>query len=349
MRIRFSIIIAVYILLNLIIGFQLEHLVRINPILFWIIFMVMACSPILGRFGVALLKPLGNFWIVFFYYAAIAAVLAIFIHSRLFIIGSYLLILLIIFYGCLKAAQVKVQPYTVVIPKVGSDLHVVMLADIHMDKAKANDYVEKMTDHINKLNPDLVLLAGDIFDDRDINLLQRKKTALKQIKARYGIYGVLGNHEYYTGNLNQVLSIFQECNINILRDKVVQIAGIYLVGREDASHVRLPLRELLKDIDQEKPVIMLDHQPVGLDEAEKNGIDLQLSGHTHQGQFFPNQLITRRIYENDYGYSTKGKLQVIVSSGYGTWGPPVRIGTQSEIVDLKIKFTRLYSEKIEIN
>lgn len=154
------------------------------------------------------------------------------------------------------------------------------------------------------------------------------------------VFTVLGNHEYYTGNLNESLKIFKEANITILRDEVVEIAGIYLVGREDASRKRKNLASLLEGVHKEKPIILLDHQPVALEEAKIAGVDLQLSGHTHRGQFFPNQLITKRLYEVDYGYLAKEQLQVIVSSGYGTWGPPVRIGTQSEIVDIQVKFKK---------
>ena len=185
-----------------------------------------------------------------------------------------------------------------------------------------------------------MLLAGDTFDDRDITILKKQKETLKAIRTKYGVYGVLGNHEYYSGNLDEMIKTFHEANIEILRDEVVEVAGVYLVGREDVRKTRKSLKELMHTVDLEKPVIVLDHQPVSLEEARESGVDLQLSGHTHRGQFFPNQLITKRMYEVDYGYLAKEDLQVIVSSGYGTWGPPVRIGSQSEIVDIKIKFAK---------
>ncbi len=96
----------------------------------------------------------------------------------------------------------------------------------------------------------------------------------------------------------------------------------------------------MEGVDTSNPVLLLDHQPQNLDEAEKLGIDLQLSGHTHKGQFFPNNLITNRIFENDWGYLHKESLQVIVSSGFGTWGPPIRIGNKPEIVEILIRFSK---------
>jgi len=103
---------------------------------------------------------------------------------------------------------------------------------------------------------------------------------------------------------------------------------------------RLELSRLVDSIDHSLPIILLDHQPVNLEEGKLNGIDLQLSGHTHNGQFFPNTLISRCVFENSWGYSRKGECQVVVSAGFGTWGPPIRIGSNSEIIDLTISFTR---------
>ncbi|HEX3033108.1 MAG TPA: metallophosphoesterase, partial [Bacillota bacterium] len=108
--------------------------------------------------------------------------------------------------------------------------------------------------------------------------------------------------------------------------------------RDSEEKKRKDLSELLKGLDTGRPLIMLDHQPSNLGEPQKLGVDLQLSGHTHRGQLWPASLITRRIFENDWGYLLKGRLQVIVSSGFGTWGPPVRIGNHPEIVDIRLKF-----------
>lgn len=341
MRLGFSVILLLYTLLNWLVGRQIIDLLKVNKIAFWIIFLILAYSPLLARLGwIKGLDHLGNFWMVFFYYATLVAFVGFFVKNKPFIIGCYVLIFLAIIYGVVHAKDIKLQPYEITIPKKAKDLHVVMLSDVHIDSAKNKNYVSKMVQDINALKPDLVLLAGDTFDDRDINTLKKEKEALGGIRATYGVYGVLGNHEYYSGNLDEMIKTLREANIRVLRDEVVEVAGVYLVGREDFRKTRKSLEDILYKVDPAKPIILLDHQPVALEEARQKGVDLQLSGHTHRGQFFPNQLITKRIYEVDYGYLAKGNLQVIVSSGYGTWGPPVRIGTQSEIVDIRIKFAK---------
>ncbi|HWI54984.1 MAG TPA: metallophosphoesterase, partial [Desulfobacteria bacterium] len=120
--------------------------------------------------------------------------------------------------------------------------------------------------------------------------------------------------------------------------------SFYIVGRDDKSgsrftgHKRKNLQDIISAVDRSLPVIVMDHQPTNLGETERAGVDLQVSGHTHRGQLFPNHLITRRIYEVDYGYLRKGNLNVIVSSGYGTWGPPIRVGSVAEIVDINVEF-----------
>jgi len=134
--------------------------------------------------------------------------------------------------------------------------------------------------------------------------------------------------------------------IQVLRDEYTIIANsFYVVGRDDLISKRLGgkeranLSELLEGIDKSLPIILLDHQPQKLTEPHIEGVDLQLSGHTHKGQFFPNNLITGKIFEIDWGYLKKDDYQIIVTSGYGTWGPPIKIGNSSEIIDIKITFS----------
>jgi len=341
MRTWFALVMVIYILLNLLIVRQLYDLLRINQVAFALVYSFLAATPLLSRVGhLGLFEKVGNYWVVFFYYAAIVAVLGILIKNKPVIIGCYLLIIIIIVVGSVQAKKVQVVSYELKIPKNAANLHAVLISDTHINKTKGSSYVAKMVEDINSLNPDIVFLAGDIFDDRDINILREEKETLKGIKAQLGVYGVVGNHEYYSNNLSDSLAIYEEANIKILIDEVVQLDSFYIVGRDDVHNKRKGLPELLQGVDKNKPVILLDHQPVSLTEAENNGVDLQLSGHTHKGQFFPNQLFTKRIFEVDYGYLVKDSLQVIVTSGYSTWGPPVRIGTQSEIVDLYIKFNQ---------
>lgn len=133
--------------------------------------------------------------------------------------------------------------------------------------------------------------------------------------------------------------------VNVLRDRWLKVAGsFYVIGRDESSKARftgekrLDLQDLLKGVDNSLPLILLDHVPSQLQEAQAQGIDLQLSGHTHRGQLFPNQFITSKIFEDDWGLLRKGNYQIIVSSGFGTWGPPIRVGNKPEIVDITMRF-----------
>ena len=167
---------------------------------------------------------------------------------------------------------------------------------------------------------------------------------LRQIKAKYGIYAVTGNHEYI-GGVEPAVKYLTEHGVNVLRDSAVLIDdSFYIIGREDIRTrgfrgiKRKPLEEIVKFLDRSKPLIMMDHQPFKLEEAEKNGIDLQISGHTHHGQLWPFNFVTKKVYELSWGYKQKGNTHYYVSCGAGTWGPPVKIGNISEIVNIKLNY-----------
>lgn len=130
--------------------------------------------------------------------------------------------------------------------------------------------------------------------------------------------------------------------IRVLADETALVSDdFYIIGRKDlAAKSRITTTALVADLDQNKPMIMMDHQPVEFDEASDSGIDLLLSGHTHKGQLFPANLITRWIFENHYGHIMRGQLHSIVTSGFGTWGPHLRIGSRAEIVEINLKFQK---------
>jgi predicted MPP superfamily phosphohydrolase len=197
---------------------------------------------------------------------------------------------------------------------------------------------------INVLHPDIVFVGGDLVDDKAAVLREKGiGFSFKDIKAPLGVYGITGNHEYING-VDSSVNYMKELNVIVLRDSSITINnGFVLIGREDRSRGlkrRKPLKDLVESSEKNLPVILMDHTPFQLEEAMENGVDLQLSGHTHHGQMFPINLITNKIYELSRGYKKKGNTQYYVSSGVGTWGPPVRTGSRSEIVNLKIKFTK---------
>ena len=164
---------------------------------------------------------------------------------------------------------------------------------------------------------------------------------LRKINSRLGVFAVTGNHEYI-GGVEEACRYLGDHGITMLRDESVMIDDrVYIVGREDrsiGSGRRKSLDDLLLRVDKSFPVILMDHQPFRLEEAENAGVDLQLSGHTHHGQLWPFNFITKKVYELSWGYKKKGNTHVYVSCGVGTWGPPVRTGNRPEIINMKLRF-----------
>jgi predicted MPP superfamily phosphohydrolase len=224
-------------------------------------------------------------------------------------------------------------------------LNVVAASDIHLGTIVGRSRVDSIVRKINNLKPDVVLLPGDIVDE-DLTpvIKQNIGEALRDIQSRFGTYAVTGNHEYI-GGVEEACAYLVDHNIVVLRDQNIMIAdSFYLVGREDLSRSRFggqkrkELAELMAHVDTRYPVILMDHQPSALNEAAVQGVDLQLSGHTHSGQLWPINYIVHAIYELDWGYKKIGNTHYYVSNGVGTWGPPVRIGNRPEIVQIQLEF-----------
>ncbi|WP_108823176.1 metallophosphoesterase [Dysgonomonas sp. Marseille-P4361] len=217
-------------------------------------------------------------------------------------------------------------------------LRIVAMSDLHLGYAIGKKEFEEWVEIINKENPDIVLIAGDIIDN-SVRPLNEENFAesFKKIKAPFGIYTCLGNHEYISG-LKESLEFLNKTGVRVLRDESILIdSSFYLVGRDDRiNSKRKALKDLVEGLDKTKPIFVLDHQPYNLEEAEINGVDLQLSGHTHQGQIWPISLVTRILYEVDHGFLKKGNTNIYVSSGIGLWGGKFRIGTQSEYIVIDI-------------
>lgn len=197
----------------------------------------------------------------------------------------------------------------------------------------------------------MVLLGGDIIDDSiGPYIKQNMSETLKKIKSTYGVYAVLGNHDGTARKQTNVVNNLEAGGMKVLLDEYVKVDdSFYLVGRVDnnmprGGSKRKSLEEILQDVDKSLPIILMDHNPAKFREAKQQNVDLQLSGHTHGGQFFPISLITKNIFATDWGYLKKDNFQLIVSSGAATWGPPLRIGTNSEIVKVNIKFRKKCSK-----
>ncbi len=222
-------------------------------------------------------------------------------------------------------------------------VNAVLLSDIHLGTIVGKRHLERIADRVMQLEPDIIFLAGDILDE-DVEPVIRRDIgeALIRMKAPLGVYAVMGNHEYI-GGASRAARYLKDHGIILLRDSVVLIEDLfYLIGREDRDKKRFggeqrkPLASILEKTDQEYPVIVIDHQPYSPEEAAMAGADLQLSGHTHHGQLWPLNYITRAIYPVSHGYGRINGMHLYVSAGVGTWGPPVRIGNRPEIVHIDI-------------
>ncbi|WP_245577156.1 metallophosphoesterase [Maridesulfovibrio zosterae] len=220
------------------------------------------------------------------------------------------------------------------------EYRIVVFSDLHVGKLMTRDRVGAIVNMVNKLHPDMVFMVGDILDDYDA-VFTGAAEELARIKAPLGKYAVLGNHEYYLG-YDWSKNLLEKQGIRLLADQYSVIDNHFLlVGRKDvAALIRSDGRASLQKIipaDNTLPVVLLDHTPRDLDKAEQNGIALQLSGHTHNGQLFPFNLIVERLYEKEYGTYKKGNTYYYISCGVGFWGPPLRTNSRPEVLLMKIK------------
>jgi uncharacterized protein len=218
------------------------------------------------------------------------------------------------------------------------DLCIVAVSDLHIGCFTGGKKLARWIEKINNLEPDVILLVGDIFD---INFDTTKSRIIdqefKKINARFGVFAVLGNNEYYS-NVKLAIQNFEYSGIKVLRDQSVVINNRFaIIGRDDATNPdRKTVKRLLTGLDLNMPTILLDHQP-HITEAVKNRIDLQISGHLHNGQIFPNNFIISKKWELSYGYRKIDNTNFYVSSGLGVSFVPIRIGTQTQIVRIHLK------------
>jgi len=271
-------------------------------------------------------------------------------------VAVFILAFMGVIMGHFNARVLRIRSYDLTINKAlksVESLNVVMASDIHLGTIINTNRLQKIVDTINSLKPDIVLLVGDVVDEDVDKLIEHDMSpVLAQIKTTRGMFAVTGNHEYISGNPQTAVKYLEEAGVKMLQDEIALIDDqLYIVGRVDRSALqftgvkRLRLTDLISPLDSSKPIILMDHQPFNLSEAMENGVDLQVSGHTHHGQIWPLNYITEKIYERSWGYLRKGDTQYYVSSGAGTWGPPIRLGNVPEIVQLTLHFSQLRSNE----
>lgn len=259
--------------------------------------------------------------------------------------------LLIVFLGHLNAINPRLKTLNLTVEKEvpgAGDIKAVLISDIHLGVVNRSERLSRLVEKVNQLKPDVVFFAGDIVDEA-VSAEEEEKMVgcLKKMEARLGLYACPGNHEYY-GGFARNIPYLEKAGVVVLLDQAVKVGDyFYVIGRKDWTAVRLgekrlSLREIMEknQVDLSRPVIVLDHQPLYLNEAAEAGVDLQLSGHTHAGQLFPLNLINKLVYEKNWGYLRKNRTHIYVSSGSGTWGPPVRTGSYSELVLINLSFRK---------
>jgi len=229
-----------------------------------------------------------------------------------------------------NAYVTRVIHYEITLDKPIKPLRIGMASDLHLDK---------LADIMQQEKVDIILLPGDIMDDNvNAYLAEKMQPHLAKLKAPMGVYATLGNHDLF-GDQERIDQEIRKAGITVLRDETLTLNNeLVLIGRNDnLAHDRPSTETLLKQVNTDLPTILLDHRPTDIEKHASLPLDIQVSGHAHKGQIFPASIITKMMYRLDYGHEKIGNPHVFVTSGYGFWGIPVRLGSQSELVIIDVK------------
>lgn len=354
---------------------------------FAVVYLFMALSPVIAfllpKSAVAIvIRRISTYWIGIMLYSLLYVVLfdllrliakhtklkntLLFSRGSVISIGSVVVACAVAtcLYGIFNARNIKVNEYSVTVNKsCGSDKHLkaVLVADLHMGYAIGVDHITNMVEKINQQDADIVIIAGDIFDNSYDGMDDPEgiKAQLKSIKSKYGVYAVYGNHDIDEKILmgftfdwggkqlhnEKMTNFMKDCNIKLINDESVLINDeFYLVGRRDTDKpgtedgTRAEISELTKDLDKTKPIFVLSHEPDELQKTADAGADIDFSGHTHDGQLFPGNLTIGLFWENPCGMIKKDNMYSIVTSGVGVYGTFMRVGTDAEICSVDIDF-----------
>jgi predicted MPP superfamily phosphohydrolase len=371
-----SIVLTIYSLGNIYIflkGYNILPPPREHKLLFTLLFVVLSLTFVAAKILESrhssvftdILNIIGGFWMAFMLYSIIFLLLSdlialslkipgilnsdnIMVYRKWAFLSAAGISVILIAGGFIIALHPVVTKYDLTINKEANEiktLRIAAVSDIHLGSIIRKRSIKILSEILEDMHPDVVFLLGDIVDGELGPVL--RGDLLQYFTGPHtndGLYAITGNHEFIGGG-DRTIPYIESKGIRVLKDEMVMLpGGIQLIGRLDRDarrfygQERMPLKELMKDIDHSLPIIVLDHQPFNLGESEEQGVDLQLSGHTHNGQMWPLTYITRKIYEVSYGYLKKGDTQYIVSSGFGLWGPRVRLGSKSEVLLINVTF-----------
>jgi len=370
----FSIILLIYFSINLYvynrsaIAFQGQPIRTIFIVLFWMLVLAYPVGRILEStlqaYSPTFVVKLGSLWLatmvylilgflafdllrVIYHFTGLSFLSFVKENRNVTVAITYAVALVTVVAGYINAANPAITRLTIPVEKpreLAHPLKLVAVSDVHLGTIIANGRLSRMVKLINAQDPDIILLVGDTFDE-DLGPVIRNNMGqqLQMLRSKMGIFAVTGNHEYY-GNPTVAVKYLEDHGIKVLQDTTVVVGGLVnLIGRNDRQSIsmlhkqRKPLDELVKEANPKLPIVLMDHQPFHLEEAEQNGVTLQLSGHTHHGQMWPFGYITKAIFEVSRGFYKKGNTSYYVSTGYGTWGPPVRTGNRPEVVVITLE------------
>lgn len=389
-----KIVLVIYVLIQTGISILTEYVIQKNRlyknigkktrVLRIVIYTLLALIPVLGAFlpksGFKFFcMGFGNVWLGFFmFYSTFVILSAIITHivcrvskdKEMKALGhainvAFVLGLIFTGYGLVHAQNPKVVNYDITVNKETEnikELKVVLIADLHLSVNSDIRATEKMVEEVNAQNPDVIVIAGDIFTSNYEGLKNPEKYSkeLSKMQAKYGVYAVCGNHDvdenlfsgfsispiseaYRTSDMDK---FFEDAGFTVLYDENVEIADgeVVLSGRVDGekagdgTNKRKSAKDLLSSVDKTKPVLVLQHEPIEFKNLAESGADVVMCGHTHNGQIFPGNLVIPFFNENAYGVKKLHGIDTIVTAGVGYYGPPIRVGTNSEVTVINIKF-----------
>jgi hypothetical protein len=246
-------------------------------------------------------------------------------------------------YGVINASWTRVTRITVRLanlPVAWQGRKAALISDLHLGPVRNGNFLRRMIATILREEPHAIFIAGDLYDGTAIDAAKAAAPLSKLTSAPHGVYFVAGNHEQFRDDSNYLRAV-EAAGVRVLNNEKVEVDGLQIAGVHygDASQPRGFQATLNRiALDRDRASILVTHAPDYPEIAEAAGVSLQLSGHTHLGQFIPWSWIARRIYRQFvYGLSRIGKMQVFTSSGAGTWGPPLRLGSNPEIVVLQFE------------
>jgi len=293
------------------------------------------------------------YWLSFFYFFIFASLichLLLFfgkkfdysLNKKIITIFFFSLAVVLAVYGIVNARDIKVTSINLKIENIPAEWKgkkAIFLSDIHLGQIRSTSFANQIVDKIQAEKPDIVFFGGDLYDGAKADL-EKVSDPLKRLSPPLGSFYILGNHEEFDGDEKYVKAA-EKVNLRVLNNEKVDISGVQIVGVDyRQTSERANFQKVLGDlkIDPAKPSILLKHSPYYVEEAEKAGVSLQLSGHTHDGQMVPMNFIAKWLfYGFEAGLKKMGKTLIYTSSGAGTWGPPVRFGTNPEIVLINFK------------